>query len=67
MFKFALLTETAEPDMLDNVFNNANRLVEFGADLLTVIIEHPVLSIFVAASFIGIGLGIVRRLKRTAR
>lgn len=59
--------EQTSTTTLENIFSVANQLVGFGADLLSVIIEHPVLSIFVAASFVGLGLGIVRKLKRTAR
>lgn len=55
-----------EASVLDTIFDVATKLVEFGMSLFTIIIENPILVIFIAAGFVGLGLGIVRKLRRTA-
>jgi len=49
------------------VMEAAKGLVSWGGDLFTTIIENPVLVVFVAASFVSIGLGIVKKLKHTTK
>lgn len=60
-------TPTVSGGGLSAVMDAANSLVEFAGGLFTTIVSNPVLVFFVGASFVGIGLGIVRRLKSTAR
>ena len=51
----------------ETVMEAATDLVAWGGQLLQTIIENPVLVVFVAASFVSVGLGIVSALKATAR
>lgn len=65
-----LLTEggaVSNPSAFQNVMDAAKELVSWGGELFNVILQNPILVVFVAASFVGIGLGIVKSLKRTAR
>ena len=62
-----LASETTASNAFDVVMETATKLVSWGGELFQTIIQNPVLVVFVAASFIGVGLGIVRQLKRTAR
>lgn len=55
------------PTAFQNVMDSAKELVTWGGELFNVILANPILVVFVAASFVSIGLGIVRKLKRTAR
>lgn len=52
---------------ISNVMDAANSLVKFAGDLFTTIVQNPILVLFVGASLVGIGLGIVKLLKRTAK
>lgn len=51
----------------ETVMDAATQLVAWGGELFQTIIDNPVLVVFVAASFVGVGLGIVSKLKNTAR
>lgn len=51
----------------DTVMDAATELVTWGGELFSTIIANPVLVVFVAASFVGVGLSIVSQLKATAR
>lgn len=62
-----MATDTGSTDLFGNVMDAATELVSWGGELLTTIIENPVLVVFVAAGFVSVGLGIVRKLKNTAR
>jgi len=62
-----LATDTGSSAGFDAVMDAATRLVAWGGELLQTIIENPVLVVFVAASFVSVGLGIVSALKSTAR
>lgn len=57
----------ANTSSLAPVMDAANELVKFGGNLFSTILENPVLVVFVAAGFVTIGLGIVKKLKSTAR
>ncbi|MDE6016517.1 MAG: hypothetical protein K2H41_12620 [Acetatifactor sp.] len=52
---------------IDTIITAAGSVVDFSGTLLTTMIAHPVYAFLFAAGFVGIGLGIVSRLKRTAR
>lgn len=58
---------TSSSGGISTVMEAANSLVEFAGSLFTTIVSNPILVVFVAAGFVGIGLSIVRRLKSTAR
>lgn len=58
---------TDTPNGFNSVMDAATELVSWGGELFSTIIENPVLVVFVAASFVSVGLGIVRQLKGTAR
>lgn len=58
---------TAAAGGMSSVMDAAAELVTFAGSLFNTILANPVLVFFVAAGFVGIGLGIVRKLKRTAR
>lgn len=61
------LTGTEGASSFETVMDAATQLVAWGGELFQTIIDNPVLVVFVAASFVGVGLGIVRKLKNTAR
>lgn len=61
------LLATDTPTGFEAVMDAAADLVSWGGELLQTIVNNPVLVVFVAASFVGVGLGIVKRLKSTAR
>ena len=67
MLPVVLDASAGSSDGITNVMNAANSLVEFAATLFDTIVSNPILVIFVGSSFVGIGLSIVRSLKRTAR
>lgn len=48
--------------MMQGIISNAGSLIEFGSTMLDKVIEHPVLGLFFAAGFIGVGIGAVRKL-----
>ncbi len=52
---------------MSEVMSASTELVQFAGTLFNTILSNPVLVFFVAASFVGIGLSIVKKLKRTAR
>lgn len=58
---------TGTPAGFETVMEAATELVTWGGELLQTIIGNPVLVVFVAASFVSVGLGIVSALKSTAR
>ena len=58
---------TGTPTGFEAVMDAATDLVAWGGELFNTIIQNPVLVVFVAASFVSVGLGIVRKLKGTAR
>lgn len=52
---------------LDTLFDTGLQVVEFSGDILNYMISHPVYALFFAGSVVGIGLMIVRGLKKTAK
>ena len=65
--KLANVVATGSTTTFDTVMDAATDLVSWGGELFNTIIANPVLVVFVASSFVGVGLGIVSRLKATAR
>lgn len=61
-----LLTETTGTQM-ETLISAAGSVVEFSGTMLNTMIENPVYAFMFAAGFVGIGLGIVTKLKRTAK
>lgn len=51
---------------VDAVIESAGKVVEFSGTMLTTMLGNPIYAFLFAAGFVSIGLGIVRRLKRTA-
>lgn len=62
-----LATDTGSSAGFDTVMDAATELVAWGGELLQTIVTDPVLVVFVAASFVSVGLGIVYKLKKTAK
>lgn len=52
---------------MDSIISAASQVIEFSSTCLNTMIENPVYAFCFAAGFVGIGLGIVRKLKNTAR
>ena len=61
------LLATDAPATFDGVMDAATELVSWSGELFNTILANPVLQVFVAAGFVGVGLGIVKKLKSTAR
>ena len=61
------LLATDTPATFDGVMDAATELVSWAGELFNTILANPVLVVFVAAGFVGVGLGIVNQLKATAR
>lgn len=60
-------TTAVTTNVLDTLMASATKLVEFSGQCLTVMIENPVYAFLFSGCIVGIGLGIVRKLKKTAR
>ena len=59
--------DAASSGGMSAVLDASTELVSFAGTLFNTILANPVLVFFVAAGFVSIGLGIVKKLKRTAR
>lgn len=62
-----LATAEVSSTTFDGVLETGTKLVSWGGELISTIVSNPILVTFVAASFVGVGLGIVRKLTRTAK
>lgn len=51
---------------MDAILSAASDVISFSGTCLNVMIENPVYAFCFAAGFVGIGLTLVRKLKRTA-
>lgn len=61
------LLATDTPTTFEGVLDSATELVTWSGELFNAILANPILVVFVAAGFVGIGLGIVKKLKSTAK
>ena len=61
------LDETTATVSLENLFDTGMQVIEFSGDILNYMIAHPVYALFFAGSVVGIGLMIIRGLKKTAK
>ena len=52
---------------MDAVITSAGQVLELTGTILTTITNNPVLSFFLASSFVGIGIAVFGKLKRVAR
>lgn len=61
-----ILTE-GSTDALDAAIGALPKLFNLATTCFNAVVENPVLLVFFAGSLIGVGLGIFRKLKRTAK
>ena len=59
--------EGTTTNAVDSVIGVIPKLFELAGSCFNAIIENPILLLFFAAGMIGLGLGIFKKLKRTAR
>ena len=57
-----LLTETASP--LEQVADTVEVVTGVSSSVLSMIMENPLLLAFFTVGFVGIGIGIIRKVKR---
>lgn len=51
--------EEAGTNMMSTIIDNATSLIDFGGSLLDKVIAHPVLGLYFAAGFVGIGVMVI--------
>ncbi len=61
-----LLTTPATTDSMDTVVSATDKVVEFTSKVFDLITGNPVLVVFLAASLIGVGISVFRKLKGAA-
>lgn len=53
--------------VLETVMDAASSAISFSGSVLTTMISNPIYAFFFGAGLVGVGLALVRALKRTAR
>lgn len=65
---YALLAETTtSPGAIEQIITGAKSAIEFSGECLTAMVGNPVYLFILGAGFVGIGLGLVRKLRGTAK
>ena len=62
MKNLLLLTGTGTTPSLENILGSVDALFDFGISIFDRMLNHPVLLIFFGVGFIGIGVGVVKKL-----
>ena len=63
----AFFTGETTPPSLDQILGSVNALFDFGISIFDRMLAHPILLILFGVGFIGIGVGVVRKLIRLAK
>lgn len=58
---------TTTPTAMETILAGTSTLSTLVGDVFTLLTANPLLTLFLSASLIGLGLGLFRKLKRTAR
>lgn len=52
---------------LDTIIDAVGKVITLAGTCLNAIVQQPILVFFLAVGFVGIGLGVFRKMKRTAQ
>lgn len=67
MFLSASEPVVTEPGTMDKILEAAKSVIDFSGECLLSIVNNPVYLFCFAVSFVGIGLALVRKLRKTAK
>ena len=62
-----MVAVAAETNALTKVIDTVPSMIDLAGKCLDAMVENPILVAFLAVGFIGIGLGIFRKMKHSAR